>query len=447
MKPRRPGILIRLVTAACLLGMLRGGVGTARAVAEFEVEAAYVLEDLPLPMPPDEGGDGGFRLGGFSDLGRGDEPGRLWAITDRGPNGLLAGKRGRSKDARRTLPVPGFAPLLVELALVPPAAGEVGTLHVVRTLPIKDAHGKPASGRPVGGGNQRPLLHPKTGAELPWDPLGLDPEGLVRLPDGRFWVAEEYVPSLLEIAADGTIRERFTPAGSGGRDVLPAAYARRRDNRGFESLTGSPDGGLLYCLLQSPIEGDVERRRRPRNVRLLVFDVARRRPVAEHLYPLGRPADEGGDARGAAADGKVSAAAWVGPGRLLVLEHSDEDSRIYDVELARTTDTLAAPAQRVLDAAEALEEAGVAPVRKTLCVDLKPLARQFQSAIEPAAVAPMKPADLKFEGLAVLDGGRVAIVNDNDFDMGPDGGSPNKPPRRRTCLWVLRPARTATPRP
>lgn len=357
-------------------------------------------------------------------------------------NGLFAEKRGRSKDARRTLPVPGFAPLLVELALVPAPAGGAGTL---RTLPIMDARGTPASGRPVGGDNQRPLLHPTTGAELPWDPLGLDPEGLVRLPGGGFWVAEEYVPSLLEIAADGTIRGRFAPAGSGGQDVLPAAYARRRDNRGFEALACTPDGALVYCLLQSPIDDDAEKRSRSRNVRLLVFDAARRRPVAEHFYRLGRPEDERGSGRDQDADGKVSAAAWAGPGRLLVLEQSEKDSRIYAVDLSGATDTLARPGQQTLDAVEPLEEAGVEPVRKTRVVDLELFARRFQADIDPAAGARMKPADLKFEGMAVLGGGRIAIVNDNDFDIGEDGATPRSPPGRRTCVWILRPA--AMPRP
>lgn len=455
MKPRRPeaggtwrrAVLARAVTAAWLVGSPGGATPPASARAEVEVEAAYLLEDRDLPMPEGGGGNAGFRLGGFSDLTRGDGPDRLWAVTDRGPNGLLAEKRGRSKDARRTLPVPGFAPLLVELALVPAAVGTVGTLHVVRALPIRDARGEPASGRPVGSRNQRPLLHPTTGEELPWDPRGLDPEGLVRLPDGGFWLAEEYMPSLLDIAADGTIRGRFTPAGSQGQDVLPAAYARRQDNRGFEAMAGTPDGALLYCLLQSPIEVDEKPRRRSRNVRLLVFDVARRRPVAEHVYRLGGPADRGGAARGQAADGKVSAAAWVGPGRLLVLEQSDEESRIYAVDLSRATDTLARTGQQALDAVESLEEAGVEPVQKTLAADLEPLARRFQADIEPAAGAALKPADLKFEGLAALDRGRVAIVNDNDFDIGPDGAAPRSPPRRRTWVWILRPAGTAAPGP
>lgn len=439
--------LARACAAAWLVGMPCGDGVPARAAAEVEVEveAVYVLEDLALPVPAGGAGSEGFRLGGLSDLARGDGPDRLWAVTDRGPNGLFAEKRGRSKDARRTLPVPGFVPLLVELALVPAPAGGAGTLRVLRTLPIVDARGTPASGRPVGGDNQRPLLHPTTGVELPWDPLGLDPEGLVRLPGGGFWVAEEYVPSLLELAADGTIRGRFTPAGSGGQDVLPAAYARRRDNRGFEALACTPDGALVYCLLQSPIDGDAEKRRRSRNVRLLVFDAARRRPVAEHFYRLGRPKDERRSDRDQDADGKVSAAAWAGPGRLLVLEQSEKDSRIYAVDLSGATDTLARPGQQTFDAVEPLEEAGVKPVQKTRVVDLELFARRFQADIDPAAGERMKPADLKFEGMAVLGGGRIAIVNDNDFDIGADGATPRSPPGRRTCVWILR--STAMPRP
>ena len=52
------------------------------------------------------------------------------------------------------------------------------------------------------------------GHRLAPDPGGVDPEALVRLADGTFWVGEEYGPSLLRVAADG----RILDAADAGRD-------------------------------------------------------------------------------------------------------------------------------------------------------------------------------------------------------------------------------------
>jgi hypothetical protein len=40
--------------------------------------------------------------------------------------------------------------------------------------------------------------------------------------------------------------------------------------------------------------------------------------------------------------------------------------------------------------------------------------------------------------MTILGPDRVALVNDNDFDIAVDGGGPASPPARRTCLWILR---------
>lgn len=68
----------------------------------------------------------------------------------------------------------------------------------------------------------------------------------MRFSDGTFWLAEEYRPSLLRAAANGRVDARYVPRGdalSGAdtdvHDVLPAVYAARRDNRGFEALAAA----------------------------------------------------------------------------------------------------------------------------------------------------------------------------------------------------------------
>ena len=121
------------------------------------IESMYVLEDAPLPLPPDTPAASralDFHLGGISDLSlaetAADGTVHLWGITDRGPNGFVEkpSRDGSPAKPLRTLPVPGFQPLLVKLALVAPAAaGKPGTLRVVEVKPITTADGSPTSGR------------------------------------------------------------------------------------------------------------------------------------------------------------------------------------------------------------------------------------------------------------------------------------------------------------
>jgi hypothetical protein len=431
------------------------------AAGVVEVEAVYVLDEQRLPLPagidPDRAGR--YRLGGFSDLVALPDPQhpghRFLAITDRGPNAELVVESPLGDQPRRlrTLPVPDFSPVLVELRLVggphgaahgtpsgPPrgsrraaprdpahaAEARPGRIEVTATRSLRTATGRPLSGRPVAPQpGDAPVFEPKSGLPLPPDPNGFDTEGLARLPDGSLWVAEEYLPSLGKLSGDGRVVERFVPEAMGDlpadtavRHALPAALAQRRENRGFEALAASPDGRRLYALMQSPAAGDGEA---AIEASLVEFDPRAGETVAEHRYRLGDPADTDTTAI-AAADGKLSALAMVDARTLLVVEQSATESRIYRVALPAAGDA-------------------AATLAKTLVADLLPLVPRLARDIAPAAPPPerpaeLKPADLKIEGLAVLGDGRVAIVNDNDFDIaaGDDAASA----ARRTCLWVLR---------
>lgn len=387
---------------------------------------------------------GGVPLGGLSDLAhdaaRDDETGVMWAVTDRGPNGTVEAD-GRTW---RTLLHPEFSPCLVRLSL----RVRGGDVSVERVVPLHGRSGRPCSGRINGTGRDSPIRDSSGASSLPPDPLGVDPEGVVRLPDGTFWIAEEYRPSLLKVAADGTVLARFIPEGESlpGADtevcaVLPRHYACRRDNRGFEALAVAPDGGRLWALLQSPLENPGPKAAvKTGNVRLLAFDPVVGRAVAEHVYRLGDPRDADYLRRGCPpADGKLCAMAPLGSELLLVLEQDDDGlARLYAVDLAGATDTLRwqAPGDdaRTLEQVRDLEAAGIAPVRKELVADLTRLRAAMAAEADDSADARHGP--LKLEGLAVLDERHVVIVNDNDFGVqGKDGTA------RRTCLWTIELAR------
>ena len=408
------------------------------------VEAVYILDDQPLPLPRgiDSQRAGRYRLGGLSDLvalGEGKARGtRFLAITDRGPNAevLIDSPPGTPARRLRTLPVPEFSPVLLELTLTGPHARATdrrgadaarhGKIEVVSARPLRTASGKPTSGRPVAPRPfDAPVFEPRSGVPLPPDPDGYDTEGLARLPDGTLWIAEEYLPSLGRLSGEDRVVQRHVPLGIGPLAIgpatadaivshtLPESLARRRENRGFEALAASRDGRRLYALMQSPAATDGEP---GLDAALIEFD-PRGGTVAEHSYRLGDPAATDPDAV-RAADGKLSALTVLDDGALLVVEQSATESRLYRVVLptgGRDPET---------------------PLAKTLVADLMPLVPRLARDIDPDGEPPTRPADLKIEGMAWLGDGRVALVNDNDFDIA--AATADNAARRRSCLWILR---------
>jgi hypothetical protein len=73
------------------------------------------------------------------------------------------------------------------------------------------------------------------------DPDGYDPEGLVAMPDGSFWVSDEYGPFITHFTAQGEELARLSPFKT-GPEALPAELKNRVPNRGMEGLTLTPDG-------------------------------------------------------------------------------------------------------------------------------------------------------------------------------------------------------------
>jgi len=409
--------------------------------------ATFVIDGIRLPTGTDAAET--LPLGGISDLcfrPSASTAGRLWAITDRGPNGQVKTPSG----SRRSLLAPGFSPCLIELEVAPvrgacyarpeppKPAGPV-RLGVESVLPLRTRSGRPTSGRPTGGGLESPIVDHVSGTPLPPDSDGIDSEAVAALADGTFWIAEEYGPSLVHVAADGRMLARLVPAGgnAAGADaevspVLPAAYARRRDNRGFEALAALDGDRLLVALLQSPLEkGDDLAGSRVDDVPLLLVDAATARPVAEHVYRAGDPAAESrSTTRGRAGDDVKLCAMTAAGGGLLVIEQCDNRSALlYAVDLAGATNTLPL---RCGDGGSTREEpdpeACVVPVSKRLVADVGPLVPRLRAEARLGADDP-----LKLEGLALLDERHVALVNDDDF--GVHAGAADSP---RSCLWVVR---------
>ena len=125
--------------------------------------------------------------------------------------------------------------------------------------------------------------------------LSIDPEGLVLLPDGSFFLCDEYGPYLYRFSAAGVLLGAIRPPEAlipkrGGRDSFsadnPAAgqpspspnepTTGRENNQGFEGLAASPDGRTLYVLMQSAArqDGGAGGSSLRRHTRLLAYDIA-----------------------------------------------------------------------------------------------------------------------------------------------------------------------------
>lgn len=283
--------------------------------------------DPPLAEVDTPRGPMRLTIGVGSALARrpGDPPGRLWGMGDRGPNlkvrdaverwGLGHLEPLKHLPGAKVLPLPRYQPTLAELQV------DGDSVTLIRTLPLRMPDGRPLTGLAPAGSTEAAMepTFDLAGSPLPPDPAGVDPEGMVALADGGFWIAEEYGPSILRVDPEGVVRARWTPPGAG----------RRRPNRGFEGLAISPDERQLYVLFQSALEGDD-----PMQTRIWTLDARDRAVIADHTYPFDAPESFAeGDAAGP-NDLKACELICTGRRRLFVLERVTRSARIYRVVLS-----------------------------------------------------------------------------------------------------------------
>lgn len=342
----------------------------------------------------------------------------LWAISDRGPNIKLSDAREwygweappgwRDAPGAKLMPRPDVGPALALLQVTG------NTIQVRRTMRLHDRHGHPVSGLPVpdsGHAECEPVLD-LDGRHLKPDPAGMDTEGIALLEDGTFWVGEEYGPSLVHVAADGTVLERLVPEGVELRGApypvrasLPAIAAKRHLNRGFEAVAVSPSNGFLYLAFQSPLaHPEVADHEQAGHVRLWQLDPDGS-AFAQFLYRFDDPASFRRDSEDGPiepSDRKVCEIAAIGDHMLLVLERGSKTSKIYRV----TVDPALAlgPEHMRIDTAPTVEQ---------LSASGAPLPELGKELIFTSDDWHEVGADI--EGMALLDPRTLLIVSDNDF--------------------------------
>ncbi|MBE9056596.1 choice-of-anchor I family protein, partial [Sphaerospermopsis sp. LEGE 08334] len=380
----------------------------------------YEFQNLPL-LGTTSAGQNIF-LGGFSGLyfqgvaANGNL--KFVTHTDRGPNGEPTGQN-------RPFLLPDFQPEIVSFELNK-TTGEITITK--RTGLFREDGTTPLTGLPnLQAGAGGTAYTDEIGVNLDGqilqnDPFGADLEGIVVAPNGDFWMVDEYRPAIYHFDVNGKLIARFIPQGTAaavsqtegtfGTEVLPAVYAQRRNNRGFEAV--ALEGNKLYAFIQSAIDNpDVTNdanSRNSRNLRILEFDVATQQVTGEYLYLLDDITGTGN-----AKTDKIGDAVSLGGGKFAVVERDDlsnENSNklIYQIDLAGATNinnlTVTFPAGKTtieqLTEAE-LTAAGISVVSKKLIVNA---AEVGYTGVE------------KLEGLALVDRNTLALLNDNDFSVG-----------------------------
>jgi hypothetical protein len=320
--------------------------------------------------------------------------------------------------------MPKFQPELVRFELDP----ATGAFSITQRIGLTQPDGVKMTGLPnLQAGAQGTAYTDEApidlfGNQLANRPLGIDPEGIVVAPDGSFWMVDEYRVSILHFDATGRLLARYIPegtaasvgalAGTFGVEALPAVYAQRRANRGFEAI--ALEGSKVYAFIQSALDNpdtvNDATSRASRNLRIVEFDAASQTVTAEYLYNL-RDISGAGDAR----TDKLGDAVALGNGRFMVIERDDRlgfdaNKLIYEIDLKGATDIHnpanlgGVPAGKTLEQLTEAElaAAGIKPVFKRLATNLAAL----------GYVGVSKP-----EGLALVDATTLAVINDNDFGI------------------------------
>jgi len=383
-----------------------------RVFAQNKVIATHLFPELRIAefqnknFPGGVSNDHKILLGSVgSDLWHGptDSRDEFWMITDRGPNGQIK-VEGKN---RRTFWVPEFNPTIIKVKL------EANSIRLIESVPLVGRSGKPVTGLPnLKDVDEVPYDY--TAKEvLPFNPNGLDTEGLVRTTAGDFWIADEYSPSLVHADRNGKILTRYVPEQIKleGTDypivqALPAIYGKRKINRGFEGLALSSDQKTLYLVLQSPLLNPNRKvGEASRNTRVLVFDIASEKVTAEYVYRFEVSTEFDRSRKNTPDEMKLSAVVALNPTTLVILERTDLVAKLYSVDMSGATNILGTKWDdpKTSPSLESLADPATGEMRalpKLLIADLSTLVGVPE----------------KIEGVAVLDQHTIAISNDNDFD-------------------------------
>jgi hypothetical protein len=157
--------------------------------------------------------------------------------------------------------------------------------------------------------------------------------------------------------------------------------------------------------MQSPLANpDSATFQQSRNTRLFKLERATMTVVGEYVYTLDDPQSFRRDPSRKQSDPRISELMAIGLDRLIVLERTEQTTKLYEIEISGATDIAGSRWDRstppTLEQTD-LAAAEIVAVKKTL---------RFDTAEHREIVG-------KTEGMALLGDGALAMINDDDFGI------------------------------
>ncbi len=393
---------------------------------KFKLGVQLPYDILDIHNIPDGAKQGNFieiRCGGFGSeiSAHPTEKDQFYALTDRGPNTTY----DVNGDKGKIFLDPSYTPKIGLFQL-----HENGTIEKIKEITLKDPTGRNITGLPNQHfGATKEIAYDQNGQVLEngTDEYGLDSEGFVALKDGTFWVSDEYGPHIVHFDANGIEIDRINAYEQDQRRIsgylLPLEFANRRQNRGMEGLTITPDQKCLVGIMQSTMSNPDSSVAKSDLVRIAVINLETK-GISQYLY------------KQESITYSNTAIAALSSNEFLVAERDDDFykdnpqafKRVYQIDLSQATDLESIQnnadfqqdenqgllingqtlEQYVLKAGwEGLAEKGIVPVQKSLVVDL---------------IEKLKYPHDKVEGLWLIDQQYLAVLNDDDYGFSETDG-------------------------
>lgn len=361
----------------------------------------------------------GIKMGVGSSLTHlpGDPDNVFYSTADRGPNGQID-VNGKTL---RTFPLADYTPTIYKIQI------NDGQITILDKIPLKLKVINPTTGTanitglPNIKGRDEAPYDAKGEKALSYDPYGVDIEGVAyNAQDDTFWISDEYGPSIVHVQRDGTIIERIVPKGWAeqvstplvpAREVLPAVYNKLRQNRGAESVGITPDGKYMFMAMQNALRNPDNDMDNSRQVRIIKFELASLKPVAEYAYVLEDATTFNNLVQ---ADIVISDMMVINENTLLIDERDKfagdkaQLKRIYAIDLSTATNILG-KYDDASTAGKTLEQMTISDLK--INGILPPSKRTVLDSVE------FKYPYEKIEGISLINGNTLVIINDNDFGV------------------------------
>lgn len=166
---------------------------------------------------------------------------------------------------------------------------------------LSESDGRPLVGNDPGTGTGTAFGRPVPRVGGAGGNIALDAEGLVALPDGGYYVSDEYGSAIYRFDAAGTMLGLINPPaalmprnaqGNLNFNSVTPPTTGRRNNQGMEGLSLSPDGRYLFAMNQSGAVQDSagSNQSNRRFTRVMVYDISQEAtpetPVGQYVVEL-----------------------------------------------------------------------------------------------------------------------------------------------------------------